>query len=193
MGRGLGSPSSGPRRSLPAEPQGRGASQGPAQPDRAPALPTPHHPAPPSQGPRAVASESRPSLCSARRPAVGPTRPARRAPEGRPAVTCPIPQQHLVGSPPGSTERPQPRKTLGRLRSGLMRTPLLQLPPPQTPLPCWCSGRARAEPAPGGLCVAHHPCRPGPHAPTRLRASLELSAPDGVPPIPPAAAPQDAN
>lgn len=64
--------------------------------------------------------------------------------------------------------------------------PVPGLGPPRQPVP------AMGEEGGGGaswLGAAHHP----PAArPTRLRASLELSAPDGEPPVLPAAAPRDA-
>lgn len=104
------------------------------------------------------------------------------------------PTPTAFGRPPPSPA--EPSKALGTPAGKAVCGHLQTLAPPPSPgplqhsrVPCSLSGTPSwpAQPRRGW---GHK--RSG-LAPTRLRASLELSAPDGVPPILPAAAPQDAN
>lgn len=95
------------------------------------------------------------------------------------AGDLPPPRQHLAGYPP-SPETQIPGEVAGTV------LPVPGLGPPRQPVPAMGE---EGGGVPSWLGAAHHP----PAArPTRLRASLELSAPDGEPPVPPAAAPRDA-
>lgn len=172
----MGSPRSGSGAPSQLSPRGGGEQRPHAGPGAC--APRASPPSPSSQGPPAVASESQPCLCSARRAAVGPTWPAQGAPEGWPAVTCPIAQQRSVGSPASTPAREDTGKAAVRSRADAAPgTP----PTPRHPFPAGTAGGQERSRLRGGAARGPPPpCRPGPLAPTRLRAGLELSAPDGV-------------